>query len=200
MLYLVATSKAYQSSQGNGSNMSYTTHIGVSSDKPTVNFTYRGPIPRRLTAEQFLDAVWQITGAAPKTIDAPVVRSISGDVRMVRASLLKSDFLMRSLGRPMREQIVSMRPSDLTTLEAIDLSNGSTLAAYLSTGATSLAADWNNDRSGLIDHIFRFALSRAPGDEERQLLEASLSPQPSVPEIEDLLWSVFMLPEFMLNR
>ena len=29
---------------------------------------------------------------------------------MVRASLVKSDFLMRSLGRPNRDQIVSVRP------------------------------------------------------------------------------------------
>ena len=38
---------------------------------------------------------------------------------------------MRSLGRPLREQIVSMRPTDLTTLEAVDLANGPTLAALL---------------------------------------------------------------------
>ena len=107
---------------------------------------------------------------------------------------------MRSLGRPMREQIVSMRPSDLTTLEAIDLSNGSTLAAYHSKGATSLAEDWNSDRSGLIEYIFRFALSRSPGNDEQQILEASLSPQPSAQEIEDVLWAVFMMPEFLLNR
>ena len=129
-----------------------------------------------------------------------LAQAVSGDIRMVRASLLKSDFLMRSLGRPMREQIVSMRPSDLTTLEAIDLSNGSTLAAYLSKGARSLAEDWNSDRSGLIEYIFRFALSRSPGDDERQILEASLSPQPSAQEIEDVLWAVFMMPEFLLNR
>ncbi|MCA9023074.1 MAG: hypothetical protein KDA74_23155, partial [Planctomycetaceae bacterium] len=47
---------------------------------------------------------------------------------MIRASLLKNTALMKSLGRPMREQIVSMRPSQLTTLEAIDLSNEASLA------------------------------------------------------------------------
>ena len=190
VLLLVATSEAYQSDSSDPSD---------GEKEPAVDYTYRGPLPRRLTAEQILDAVWQITGAAPKTFDAPMVRAAT-DIRMVRASLLKSDFLMRSLGRPMREQIVSMRPSDLTTLEAIDLSNGSTLAAYLSAGAANLAADWSSDRSGLIDHIFLFALSRSAGDEERQILEASLSDQPSVQEIEDVLWTVFMMPEFLLNR
>ena len=46
---------------------------------------------------------------------------------MVRAALLKSNDLMRALGRPNRDQIVSMRPSDLTTLEAISLANGETI-------------------------------------------------------------------------
>ncbi len=47
---------------------------------------------------------------------------------MTRASLVKSDFLMRTLGRPNRDQIVSMRPNELTTLEAIDLANGQALS------------------------------------------------------------------------
>ena len=218
VLLLIATSEAYQSNGLHGtdgtdgthsSHSSHSSHKSHKSHQPAdpqstaemhaKSFIYHGPVPRRLTAEQFLDAVWQITGTAPKTFDAPVVR-VAADIRMVRASLLKSDFLMRSLGRPMREQIVSMRPSDLTTLEAIDLSNGTTLAACLTTGAASLAGEWNSDRSGLIEHLFRFALSRSPSDEERQILQAALSPQPSTQEIEDVLWALFMMPEFLLNR
>ena len=57
---------------------------------------------------------------------------------MVRASLLKSDPMMRALGRPNRDQIVSMRPNDLTTLEAMELANGSILAKTLSAGAENL--------------------------------------------------------------
>lgn len=107
---------------------------------------------------------------------------------------------MRSLGRPMREQIVSMRPSDVTTLEAVDLTNGSTLADYLSQGATRLAGKWSGDRSGLINHLIRFALSRPPGADETRILEAALSPAPTAAEIEDVLWAIFMMPEFMLVR
>ena len=60
---------------------------------------------------------------------------------MVRASLLKSDFLMRALGRPNRDQIVTSRPSELTTLEAIDLANGQALANALKSGARRIVAD-----------------------------------------------------------
>ena len=129
-----------------------------------------------------------------------LLQSVNGDVRMIRASLIKSDFLMRSLGRPMREQIVSMRPSELTTLEAVDLSNGSTLASYVTRGAANLASTWGDDKSGLIDHLLRFTLSRLPTEEERGVLDGSLSSSPTQQEIEDVLWAIFMMPEFMLVR
>ncbi len=203
VLYLIATSEAYQSE---------CVVRPSSPDTATQEFIYQGPIARRLTAEQFLDAVWQITGSAPAAFDAQVTReivqkdsaveseSITDDPRMTRTSLLKSDFLMRSLGRPMREQIVSMRPSDVTTLEAVDLTNGSTLADYLTQGATRLASEWSGDRSGLINHLTQFALSRPPSADEKRILEDALSPAPAAMEIEDVLWAIFMMPEFMLVR
>ena len=192
VLYLIATSDAYQSES---------VVREQATDSASQEFIYRGPIARRMTAEQFLDSVWQITESAPAAIDAPVVRAIvDGDLHMTRTSLLKSDFLMRSLGRPMREQIVSMRPSELTTLEAVDLTNGSTLANYLTLGSTQLADRWSDDRSGLIDYLNQFAFSRLPTAEERIVLENFLSPAPTAQEIEDVLWAVFMMPEFMLVR
>lgn len=123
-----------------------------------------------------------------------------GELRMVRASLMKNDFLMRSLGRPHREQIVSMRPDELTTLEAIDLSNGSVLAGYLATGGRLLKERWQDDREGLVDHIFRFALTRVPTAEEKAAMLDSLSQDPSQEQIEDLLWAVMMSPEFLMIR
>ncbi len=129
-----------------------------------------------------------------------LLQSINDELLMTRTSLLKSDFLMRSLGRPMREQIVSMRPSEVTTLEAVDLTNGSTLANYLAQGATQLADRWNDDKSGLVMHLMEFALSRSPTAEEKVLLESSLSETPTPQETEDILWAIFMMPEFMLIR
>jgi hypothetical protein len=123
-----------------------------------------------------------------------------GELRMVRASLVKNDFLMRSLGRPHREQIVSMRPDELTTLEAIDLSNGSVLAGYLATGGRLLKERWQDNREGLVDHIFRFALTRVPTPEEKAAILESLSGDPSQEQVEDLLWAVMMSPEFLLIR
>ena len=119
---------------------------------------------------------------------------------MVRSSLVKSDFLMRSLGRPNRDQIVSVRPDELTTLEAIDLSNGQPLAELLAAGARRLAArSWSSPQA-LADWLYRFALSREPTADEASVLAAALGTTLTEQGIEDVLWSIIMLPEFHLVR
>ena len=47
--------------------------------------------------------------------------------------------LMRSLGRPNREQVVTTRPAEMTTLEAIEMSNGQPLAELLQRGSGAVA-------------------------------------------------------------
>ncbi len=37
-------------------------------------YVYEGPRPKRLTAEEFTDAIWQICGIAPQKFDAPISR------------------------------------------------------------------------------------------------------------------------------
>jgi hypothetical protein len=116
---------------------------------------------------------------------------------MVRASLMKSDFLMRTLGRPNRDQIVTERPNELSTLEAIDLANGSLLAQNLEKGAKRLL---EAQRPDLITDLYRHALSRNPSEAEKALASEILGPKPTQQSIEDLLWSVCMLPEFQVVR
>ena len=57
----VATSRAYQSR-----------HAVADKEPAGEGYVFRGPGVRRLTAEQFVDAVWQITRTAPPTPAAPV--------------------------------------------------------------------------------------------------------------------------------
>ena len=130
---------------------------------------------------------------------------------MIRAGLLKSDFLMRSLGRPNRDQIVSSRPDELTTLEAIDLANGEMLATALHQGAEHLAS-LEIPPAQLADRIFLEALSRSPTHQELEIVEASFNRQDDrgdtdfqvaedrIEAIEDLLWAIFMMPEFIMVR
>jgi len=127
--------------------------------------------------------------AGPPTLPAPPVR----------AALVKNDFLMRSLGRPHRDQVVTTRPGELTTLQAIDLSNGDILAEYLRRGAKRLAGE---SRTGeeLAVFLFRYALSREPSNGERTVLAKVAGNGRDPVAVEDLLWIVFMQPEFQMIR
>jgi len=118
----------------------------------------------------------------------------------VRASIVPSDLLMRALGRPNREQIVSMRPENLTTLEAIDLANGNILAGLLQRGAKQILASWKGTPQDLATDLCRRALTRSPTSEESAILTATLGASPTPQSVEDVLWMLLMLPEFQFVR
>jgi len=119
--------------------------------------------------------------------------------RPVRAALVQNDFLMRSLGRPHRDQVVTTRPGELTTLQAIDLSNGDILAGYLGSGAQRLVGQGKSSEE-LIEWLYRFALSREPTAGERTVLMEVAGDGRDPVAVEDLLWMVFMQPEFQIIR
>ena len=83
------------------------------------------------------------------TAKSQLAKAALANALPVRASLLKSDFFTRALGRPNRDQIVTSRPADLTTLEAIELANNEAFAKLLSGGASQLATKHNNAAEAL---------------------------------------------------
>ena len=193
-LRLICLSQAYQSKS-------------ESPDAPAreSDYIYQGPRPKRLTAEELTDAIWQICGTAPDKFDAPVARQPLGEGSsarqpMVRAVLLQCDLLMRTLGRPNREQIVTTRPSDLTTLEAMDLNNGAILDQRLAAGAQALLARNFASPAALATYVWQAALTRDPAPDELQLALEMLGGTPAADATQDLLWSILMLPEFQIIR
>jgi hypothetical protein len=166
-------------------------------------YVFRGPLPRRMTAEQFSDAVWQLTGTAPKKAAAAVKRSNTSDKGsqpMVRASLVKATPLMAALGRPNRDQVVTSRPSDLTTLEAIQLANDATLADEFLRGGEKILAERGPGPDGILSWMFDAALSRRPTPDEAAAARELLGESPTRTSVADLLWAIVMLPEFQLVR
>ena len=119
---------------------------------------------------------------------------------MVRASLVKADELMRALGRPNRDQIVTSRPSELTTLEAIDLANGQRLADAIANGADMAMIRFEGQPDELIQWLYQFGMSRSPTVDELRLALEFLGQTPEPKTVEDLLWVVIMQPEFQLVR
>jgi hypothetical protein len=142
--------------------------------------------------------VW--ASRANPQLQSLLTQATTGEIHMVRASLLKADELMRALGRPNRDQIVTSRPTDLTTLEAIDLANGQRLADAIAAGASSAAARYQGASDELVDWLYEYALSRRPTAKERKLAVDYLGQMSEPSRVEDVLWAVVMLPEFQLVR
>ena len=42
---------------------------------PGEEYVYKGPVPKRMTAEQLMDTIWQVTDTNPKKAEAKVDRS-----------------------------------------------------------------------------------------------------------------------------
>jgi hypothetical protein len=191
----IATSRAYQSVASPHSE-----NVAVE------DYVFIGPELKRLTAEQWLDALWTITGAGPEKPYAAVTRPPTAAdsptiAPKVRAALMDCDPLQRSLGRPNREQVVTSRAEVLTTLEALDMSNGKAVSDLLKAGATKML-EQSKGRSPdvIVDNFFRAALSRVPTAAEKATSMEILTASPTVESVADLIWVVVMLPEFQLVR
>jgi hypothetical protein len=185
----------------------YQARHAVQVEQPTGDdYVFRGPEVKRMTAEQFMDAVWMITRAGP-TKPAAALKlpdfetETPKERRFVRASLVNADLLMRSLGRPNREQVVTTRENQLTTLQALDLANGQILADTLSRGAANLLKE-NPNAAGetLVELVYVRALCRKPTADEMATAREIVGAKPTPESVADLLWAVFMLPEFQLIR
>jgi mono/diheme cytochrome c family protein len=121
-----------------------------------------------------------------------------GILPVQRASLVAADPLMAALGRPNREQIVTVRQGLATTLQALELTNGHTLAALLKQVSDRLVTTAPADAGTLVASLYQQTLGRPPGTGElaaaTQLVGSPLQSE----GVQDLLWSLAMLPEFQL--
>jgi hypothetical protein len=118
----------------------------------------------------------------------------------VRASLVKADELMRALGRPNRDQIVTSRPTQFTTLEALELANGDALKVMLEAGAQRLANRFTNRPAELVDWLYTFGTSHSPDPQRREAAVRFLRTSPQASDVEDLLWSLVLQPDFLHIR
>ena len=174
------------------------------SEAPGDNYVFKGPEIKRMTAEEFIDAIWMTTHSGPDKADAPFKRAAPTDSplappQFIRASLVHCDELMRSLGRPNREQVVTTRGENLTTLQALDLSNGESLAETLKKGAGRwLEAHPNESPDRLVEDFYLQAMGRKPSADEAKTAAELVGSPASADGLADLFWVIFMLPEFQL--
>jgi hypothetical protein len=115
-----------------------------------------------------------------------------------RASLVAADPLMVALGRPNREQTVTVRQEAATTLQALELTNGSTLAGLLSEVAERILATATGSSEALVTRLYEHTLSRGPESRELALATELVGSPLEAAGVEDLLWVLTALPEFQL--
>jgi hypothetical protein len=161
------------------------------SETSAKDYVFRGPALRRMTAEQFRDAIGQLSGAWHAKA------SFGSSTNRVRTSFVPADPLTTALGRPNRDVVTTCRASTATTLQALELTNGETLADALERGAANLSRT-NSDPEKLIQIIFTSALGRPPTPDEFRLASAVVGAEAKKEAVEDVLWAVAMLPEFQL--
>jgi hypothetical protein len=167
--------------------------------------TPRGPVERRLTSEQYLDAIAVVTGYWPKGA-VMNVKVPNASLRTWR--LKKPDSLVTALGRPNREQVCTERNQESTVLQALELVNGQALADRLKEGAKTLLASelGREEDAGKVERVlYRRALGRLPNDEELALAKPLIgSPKDKAAARqegwEDFLWALFVSPEFQFVR
>ena len=114
-----------------------------------------------------------------------------------RESMQNKTALTTALGRPNREQVTTERPSVATTLQALALTNGEVLSKLIKDGAAVLA-DEGGGQQHLAKRVFRAALGRPPNQAESAMLAELIRGDNAAESVEDVLWTVTMLPEFQL--
>jgi hypothetical protein len=160
-------------------------------DAEAKDFVFRGPAIRRLSAEEFRDALGELTGIWYSKAE------FSTSEPEVRCGMVAADTLAVALNRPNREQVVTSRASTATTLQAVELTNGATLANLLARAAFRFVDEPLSSQQ-LINLLYRRAFGRLPTSAEKELAVSVVSQPPRREGVEDLLWSMAMQPEFQL--
>ncbi|MBY0504156.1 MAG: DUF1549 domain-containing protein [Bryobacteraceae bacterium] len=123
------------------------------------SYVFRGPWPRRLTAEQFSDAISSITGEWRIRADSRPVPGV-----YAREWRFKPNSLTRALGRPMRDGAVTERLTESSTLQGMELANGEVLTTMLREGAKRLLDQVDAAPTNLFDSGLLRAQSRVKVD------------------------------------
>ena len=131
----------------------------------------------------------------------PILRpavSTAAHAGKIRAPLLAADALQLALDRPNREIVTPARITAATTIQALELTNGSTLDTRLQSAAKKLLPDVAKDPAAWIGRAYRMLLNREVAADEKQIALELLGPEPKSEAVADFLWAIVNLPEFQL--
>ncbi|HKK77854.1 MAG TPA: DUF1549 domain-containing protein [Saprospiraceae bacterium] len=116
--------------------------------------------------------------------------------QFARASLVKQHPFMKALGRPTRENVTSSRNEQATLLQALELTNGTFFNEVLEEGARLWLDRYQGDSRQIVRQLYRQLLGRYPTAREMDIVLDLLGDDPGKAEVQDLFWSLLILPEF----
>ena len=158
------------------------------------NFSHA--IPRRLSAEELMDGVASAAGARPRFPDVPEDTAAS---QLVDPHIGREGFL-DVFGRPARESSCECeRRSDFSLPQALNLVNGRTISDAVADPkgrVATLVLSGKSDEA-IVDELYLAALSRLPGQEERQRAMTYLSGAAKASRVQDLLWALVNSKAFL---
>lgn len=129
---------------------------------------------------------------------ATVRRVVTLNTNGTRAVWANADALMTALGRPNRERPVTYRPSVATMLQALELTNGAEITGIIQKGATDWLSRKFDSPTAMVKELYIESLGREPAPQELQQAEELIGSPARQEGLEDLIWSLVMLPEFQL--
>lgn len=191
LLYQVLTSKTYQLRS-----------VSVTEPEELVseNFRFTGMIRRRLSAEQFADAVsiafYPVYGDTALALKR-LPENIKENIPFPRGSLVVNDKFLTALGRPNRETVSTARATQANLLQALELTNGTTFYETLKAGSKEWRKKYPSSKE-LVEALYLKAYGRAPTDRELSAALKILGDSPDENGIQDLVWAVALSPEFQL--
>jgi len=193
LIYLIATSNTYQLPS-----------VGFK-DPNKINapdFIFKGMLRKRMSAEQFSDAVSSII--APVFQDTlmgynPYKKYLPSAAKPIytRASLVTNNPFLIALGRPSRETVSTSRESQANLLQALELTKGKWFNDALEKGANKWKVKYGTSEV-IINELYSRALNRAPSKKEFDVAIKALGTNADIDGIQDLFWAIVLLPEFQI--
>jgi len=194
---LIVTSRAYELPAADDAEL----QSGAIRDGS--KYVFRGPRFRRLTAEEFADSVcgigqvrWaEVTSPAPPpTAGKPDPKNAS---KPGRAWTHTRSALQEALGRPDRNNVTTMRDTDASTLQALQILTGPELNGVLDRISAKLLHEQTSSRD-LVQTVYARALNRAATADELKLSLGMLGDKPAAAAVSDFLWMLIAVPEFQV--
>jgi hypothetical protein len=161
------------------------------------NFSHASP--RRLTAEQLLDALTAATGVRPAVPEVPLETRAG---QFVDPHIGKEGFL-DLFGRPARESACECeRRADLSLPQALNLVNGKTISDAVAdtNGRVAKAVVAGKPDADLVEELYLAALSRMPTAPERDTALKYLQGESRARRAQDLLWALVNSKAFLYNH